>query len=578
VSSIPIDKEDPPIAALPAASAVGARVERWLPLALLWLTGLALLVFLLLPIGAMLIRAFQTPQGEWAGVAQLQQYLATPALGRSVWNSLWISSAVAAIAVPAAFFFAYALNRSCMPFKNGFRLIALVPLLAPSLLSAISMIQWFGNQGVLKPLMGGMQIYGAPGIILSQVYNTFPHALMILTTALALSDSRLYEAAESLGASRLRRFLTVTLPGCKYGLISAVTVVFTYVIADFGAPKVIGGNINVLALDVFKQVVGQHNFSMGAVVGILLLIPSVLAFAVDLTVRRRLRAQLSARSVPYSPRPRRGFDAAMTAYCVIVCAFLLAVIGMAFYTSVIRLWPYNLELTLRHYHFALVQGDMAGAYRNSLVMASFTAALGATVAFGAAYLIEKTRGSATLRSSLHLLAMMSMAVPGLVLGLGYIMFFNHPSNPLNFLYGSMAILVVSTVVHYYTSSHLTAVTALKQLDAEFEAVSASLKVPFWRTFRRVTLPVCLPAVLDIARYYFVVAMTTLSAVVFLYSPDTVLAAIAILSLDEAGDVGPAAALGCLIVATSLAVCMVYGLLTRVLLTRTQAWRNLGARS
>jgi iron(III) transport system permease protein len=303
----------------------------------------------------------------------------------------------------------------------------------------------------------------------------------------------------------------------------------------------------------------------------------VFAFAVDLSVRRRLRAQLTARSVPFSPRPRRGFDALMTAYCALVCAFVLAVIGMAFYTSVIRLWPYNLTLTLRHYQFALVEGDMASAYRNSLLMASLTAFVGALLVFGAAYLMEKTRGSAVLRSSLHLLAMMSMAVPGLVLGLGYIMFFNHPANPFNFLYGSMAILVVATVIHYYTSSHLTAVTALKQLDAEFEAVSASLKVPFWRTFRRVTLPVCLPAVLEIARYYFVVAMTTLSAVVFLYSPDTVLAAVAIMHMDEAGEVGPAAALGCLIVATSLAVCVIYGVLTRLLLRRTQAWRNLGTR-
>jgi iron(III) transport system permease protein len=281
--------------------------------------------------------------------------------------------------------------------------------------------------------------------------------------------------------------------------------------------------------------------------------------------------------VPFPPRPRRGFDAAMTAYCVVVCVLLLAVIGMAFYTSIIRLWPYNLTFTFRHYHFALIEGDMAGAYRNSLRLAGLTAVIGALGAFCVAYLIEKTRSAPALRSSLHLLAMMSMAVPGLVLGLGYIMFFNHPSNPLNFLYGTMAILVVSTVVHYYTSSHLTAVTALKQLDSEFESVSASLKVPFWRTFRRVTLPVCLPAVLDIARYYFVVAMTTLSAVVFLYSPDTVLAAIAIMHMDEAGDVGPATALGCLIVGTSLAVCMLYGLLTRVLLGRTQAWREPGER-
>jgi iron(III) transport system permease protein len=137
--------------------------------------------------------------------------------------------------------------------------------------------------------------------------------------------------------------------------------------------------------------------------------------------------------------------------------------------------------------------------------------------------------------------------------------------------------VLSVIVHYYTSSHLTAVTALKQIDDEFEAVSASLKVPFYKTFFRVTLPVCLPALLDIARYYFVVSMATLSGVVFLYSPDTVLASIAIMNLDETGDVGPAAALASLTVLTSVAVCLLYALATRVLLARTQAWRGVARR-
>jgi iron(III) transport system permease protein len=165
-----------------------------------------------------------------------------------------------------------------------------------------------------------------------------------------------------------------------------------------------------------------------------------------------------------------------------------------------------------------------------------------------------------------------MAVPGMVLGLGYIFFFNDPRNPLNFLYGTMAILVLSTIIHYYTSSHLAAVTALKALDGEFEAVSASLKVPFWKTFHRVTVPVCLPAILDIARYLFINAMVTLSAVVFLYSPDTKVASVAIVNLDEAGDIGPAAAMATLIFATSTAVCLVYALATRVLIARTQGWR------
>lgn len=148
-----------------------------------------------------------------------------------------------------------------------------------------------------------------------------------------------------------------------------------------------------------------------------------------------------------------------------------------------------------------------------------------------------------------------------------------PANPLEGLYHTMAILVISTIVHYYTVSHLTAVTALKQLDDEFEAVSASLKVPVHRTFLRVTLPVCAPAVLDISVYFFLNAMTTVAAVVFLYGPDTTVASVAVLNMADAGDVAPAAAMAMMIVYTSLAVKLIHWLLTRGLLRRTQAWRQ-----
>jgi len=548
------------------------RVSDLVARALLVLAGVGLAVFLLAPMAAIFMRAVQDSNGEFVGLRHFVAYFATPALARSVWNSLWVSFLVAAITVPAAFMFAYALTRSCMPYKGTLRLIALIPLLAPSLLPAIAFIQWFGNQGALKGLMGGVSIYGAPGIVLSEVFNTFPHALMILIAALALADGRLYEAADALGTRRLRKFFTITLPGCKYGLLSAFTVVFTYTISDFGAPKVIGGTFNVLAVDVFKQVIGQFNFSIGAVVGLLLLVPSVVAFGVDWIVRRRLTANLTARSVPFAPKPRTGFDGLMFAYCALVCLALLAVLGMAAYTSLIQLWPYNLSFTLKHYHYALVAGDYAPAFWNSLKMGAWTAVIGTVFVFSTAYLLEKTRGLGPLRPILRLLALLSMAVPGLVLGLGYIMFFNHPSNPLNFLYQTMAILAISTVVHYYTSGHLTAVTALKALDDEYESVSASLKVPFYKTFWRVTVPVCLPAILEIARYYFVVSISTLSCVVFLYAPHTILAAVAIMNMDEAGDVGPAAALGTLTVLASVLVCVLYALVTNVFLTRSQAWR------
>ena len=210
-------------------------------------------------------------------------------------------------------------------------------------------------------------------------------------------------------------------------------------------------------------------------------------------------------------------------------------------------------------------------------MASGTAFFGTIAVFLGAYMLEKTRGMEALRPLVRLLAMLPMAVPGLVLGLGYIFFFNAPGNPLNGLYGSMTILVVCTIVHFYTTGHLTAVTALKSLDAEFEAVSASLKVPFFTTLRRVTLPICTPTLVDIARYFFINAMTTISAVVFLYSPSTKVASIAILNLDEAGEAGAAAACAVLITAGSTLVTLLFIALGWWVDRRTQAWRNTATR-
>ena len=535
--------------------------------------GATLGIALFAPIFMIMAKSVEDRDGNFTGLAQFIEYFQTPALSQSIWNSVWVSGVVTLITVPAAFAFAYALTRSCMRYKSLLRNIALIPLLAPSLLSAISFIYWFGNQGVLKSWLGEQQIYGASGIVLSLIYATFPHALMILITALSLTDARLYEAAESMGTRTLRKFFTITLPAAKYGLISAAMVVFTYAISDFGVPKVIGGNFNVLATDIFKLVIGQQDFAKGAVVGIMLLAPVFITYVADLLVQRRQMAQLTARSVPYAPKPARGFDLAMAVFCWIVGALMLAVLGMAVSASFIKLWPYDLSLGLTHYRMGLIEAGIFDAYVNSVKMALWCATAGTVFVFVCAYLLEKTRGLEWLRPLLRMFAVLPMGVPGLVLGLGFIFFFNHPANPLNGIYHTMAILVISTIVHYYTSSHMTALTALKQIDSEFEAVSASLKVPFFKTFCVVTVPVCLPAILDISRYFFVNAMTTISAVVFLYSPDTMLAAIAILNLDEAGEIGPASAMATLIVLTSSAVCFVYYLINRWLELKTQAWRK-----
>jgi iron(III) transport system permease protein len=282
---------------------------------------------------------------------------------------------------------------------------------------------------------------------------------------------------------------------------------------------------------------------------------------------------LSARAVPYRAKRAPGFDAAMTAFVLLISALMLAMLGMAVFASFASFWPYNLTPTLRHYTMGLVDAEVFEAFVNSLKLAAGTAFFGTILVFVGAYLLEKTRGMEALRPLLRLLAMLPMAVPGLVLGLGYIFFFNASDNPLHGLYQTLPLLVLCTIVHFYTTGHLTAVTALKALDAEFESVSASLKVPFFKTFWRVTLPICTPTLLDIARYFFINAMTTISAVVFLYSPDTKVASIAILNLDEAGEAGAAAACAVLITAGSTLVTLLLLALGWWVNRRTQAWRG-----
>ena len=541
-------------------------------------SGLVLLITLLViavvfPLYSLLSKSFEDMDGEFVGLQNFHEYFETPALFTSITNSLGVAISVAFIVLVLAFIYAYALTRTKMPLRGLFRGIALIPILAPSLLAAISLIYWFGNQGVLKSWLFGASIYGPIGVIMASCFWVFPHALMILITALSTADARLYEAAEALRTPKWRVFWTVTLPGAKYGILSTGFIVFTLVITDFGVPKVIGGRFNVLATDVYKQVVGQQNFEMGAVVSLVLLLPALVAFIADRWVQRKQVALLSARAVPFQPKADPLRDWLLFAFCAIIAFIFIAMLAMAAYASFVTFWPYNLSLSLKNYDFDVMDGGGWEAYYNSIRLAIYCAVFGSGLIFLGSYLVEKARGIMWLRNILHLSAMLPLAVPGLVLGIAYIFFFNHPNNPLGFLYGTMGILVICTITHFYTVSHLTCLTALKQLDPEFEAVAISLKTPVWRTFGKVTLPVCLPALLDVGSYLFLNAMTTVSAVVFLYSPETMLASVAVLNMDDAGDIAPAAAMAMMIVYTSAFFRVLHAIFSNYLKRRTQIWRS-----
>lgn len=530
--------------------------------------------FLVLPLLFLFVQAFYDKQDTFVGFQLFVQYFTSPNMLLSLTNTIYIAVISTTISVTLAFMFAYCLSRKQIKWKQTYQMIAMLPLFAPTMLLGMSLVYLFGNKGLLTQLGWVIPLKGALGIIIAESIYCFPVALMLLTVAFSAADNRLYEAADVMGTSSLKKMWTITLPSVKYGLINAIFVCFTYSFTDFGAPAVVGGNYNVLATDVYKQVIGQQNFNMGAVVGVMMMFPTVVSFIVDKVISAKQASAISSRSVPFVIKSDHRSDLMSQIFCTAISILLILFFGVSLYGSLVTSWPYNMTLSLKHYDFTNVgAGAGLSSIIRSLQVSAMVAVLGTLIAFMTAYLIEKINVFPRLRRLIYFISITPSAVPGTVIGLSYILFFNPkvfmiPNtsfgivNSFHVLYGSTAILIVVNIVHYFAVPFITARTSLKRLDREFETVSDSLGVPFYKTLLRITVPMSLPAFFEMMVYFFMNSMVTVSAVIFLYTPMTKLASVVVLNVSDAGDDAAAAALCMLILAINVMVRLLYEITDR----------------
>ncbi|EPS3326208.1 TPA: putative 2-aminoethylphosphonate ABC transporter permease subunit [Acinetobacter baumannii] len=537
------------------------------------MVAIALTLAIIAPLVMLFETAFFDENQNFVGFENFYNYFASPALLSSIFNSVGVACAATVITVFLASIYAFALTNVNIKGKGFFKLVAFLPILAPSLLPSLALVYLFGKQGVFKPLLGDIQIYGPIGILISYCFWLFPAILMLMMVSFRSVDQRLIEASLSLGKNIWKTHYHVTLPAIRYGLISASLVAFIYVLTDFGIPKVIGGSFNMMALDVYKQIIGQQNMSMGAVISILLLLPAVFVFIFDRIQSKRHARFQAFQAKPYVSARNKKLEVVLSLFCGLVSAAILLIIFTAVLASFIQSWPYDLSLTLAHYSFEYVDGGGWAAYFNSIRMALFSTVFGTALIFMVALLTERFKAHPFIKNYVQALVLLPLAVPGLVLGIAYILFFNQQSNPLNVLYGTMTILVISTIVHYYTVPHLTLTNAIKQIPLQLDQAAQTLGTSKWKTFWKVYLPMCFPALCDVSVYIFVNAMTTVSAAIFLYSPDTSLAAVAVLNMDDAGDTVAAVAMSILILTTSCVVKLIHWLFTRKIMARSQQWRE-----
>ena len=518
------------------------------------------------------------------GVFTIQNYLdyfSNPRIFRSFYNSMFVSAITMVITTVLAFFFAYGLTRTTMPAKGLFFTISTLPLIAPTIIQALALILLFGRNGLITRYLLGTDwnIYGATGIIVGEILYCFPNALFILYTTLSAVDTRLDEAAQSLGASSLKTFWKVTLPAAKYGIASAAALTFNLTITDFGIPVVIGGNYSVLATEIVSQVFGLQRFDLGATIGVILLIPSIMAFMINYYLTRKSYAMISGQARPFLPPSRPLKKWGFTIYSALISACILLVFVTVFFGSFVRTWPYDFSLTLAHFDFPSLGASVPlwtafwhsvlapGPLRDmiaikyapiwtSLLVSLVVAIVGASVTLVAAYIIEKKkpRGEQLLYS----LSVLPAAIPGVVLGLGYVLAFN---KPYFFIYGTVWIIIINVIIANFTLGFLSGTANMKQIDKSIEEAAVSLGAGPVTTFIRIIFPLSKVAFLSTATFFFMRGMTTISAVLFLVSAKIKLAAIEIIFLDVDGRTASANAMCTVVVLVVVLFLVIMRLVT-----------------
>ena len=484
------------------------------------------LFFLIVPLLYMFWQSFKI-----GNIFTIQNYLdalKNIEIRRSFFNSFKVSFAASVFTTILAFLLAYAVHFTTMHryTKKLVHIGITLPMLLPTITYGFVLIYTFGNQGILTKLIGQplFTVYGYNGLVIGYVLYTLPVAFILMQNSMQYIDKRFLLVSMLMHDRPLRRFYHTVFRPMLGTIGGAFILTFILSFTDFGIPASVGGNYRVIATELYQAMLGSIvHFERGAVISVLMLVPAVIG-VVMLTILERFNFQYkqAGQSELVKHRLRDGLFTAYSIVCVVVVFIIFSTMFIVPFT---KGYPYDFSFTLEHVQNVLSEQDLTKVYVNSLIVAVLTAVLGVAITFLSALLNARTPLKG--RKSLDLASMITNTVPGMVLGLSYLFFFNGSS-----LKGTFLIIIACNIVHFFTTPYLMAKNSLQKMDPTWEVTAELLRDSWLKTVIRIILPNIRPTIYQMFSYYFLNAMVTVSGVIFLVSTKTMLVSTRIKELQH----------------------------------------------
>ena len=522
------------------------------------LITLTLAAILLYPLGCVLFQSVLTKSGT-LGFENYASTLTQSQFWTALGNSFTVSGISAAIATVIAFFCAYGLHftRIQPSIKKVIQIIVLLPLFLPSITYGFAVIYSFGRLGLISQLIAPppFSIYGFWGLLIADVIYTLPPAFLILYNAFFYVDRNFITVSKLMGDSPSKTFYITAVRPVVGSILSAFILSFFLSFTDFGIPVSIAGEYEVIATQLYTTMMGAiPNFGEGAVIAMAMLVPSVASVVLLRWVDRfNFRYNKISKSEVSVNRVRDGL---YLSYYLIITLALLSVFVVMFVVPFVKQWPYQPYFTLDVITRIVSDSSIWQVYEHSIGVALVSAAVGTIFCYAAALVKARSQLPSWCQTTMDSFAMITNTVPGMVLGIGFL--FAMSGTPLA---NTFTILVLANLVHFFTTPYMMATSALSKMNASWETTGALMGDSWIKTVSRVIVPNSLPTLLQMFQYFFVSAMVTISAVVFLTGARTMLLTTKIKELQYFEKFEEIFVLSLLVFLTNVAAKLIFDALT-----------------